>query len=182
MGPTALRVKKNMHRQNQIKPCGSWWYIEVLRNKTFGLCKKQCLYIFFFLWFIAMSNCSERVHNIWRTTVSQYYIFFYFNINIGYKYCTYNVLFLFFKNIFSLGMNNVLVPLAHCSCDSVVAHCISSAKGCGFNSQGTHILTRCIAWMQCKSLWIKASAKCLNVLKRLSANIIIFLFIGIVQS
>jgi len=22
---------------------------------------------------------------------------------------------------------------------------------------------KCIAWMQCKSLWIKASAKCINV-------------------
>ncbi len=26
-----------------------------------------------------------------------------------------------------------------CSCGSVVEHCVSSAKGCGFNSQGTHI-------------------------------------------
>ncbi len=38
-----------------------------------------------------------------------------------------------------------------------------SAKGCGFSSQGTHILMgkkkKCIAWMHCKSLWIKASAK-----------------------
>ncbi len=41
-------------------------------------------------------------------------------------------------------------------------HCISSAKGCGFNSQGTHILIKkCIA---CKSLWIKASAKCIYVI------------------
>ncbi len=28
-----------------------------------------------------------------------------------------------------------------CSCGSVVEHCDSSAKGCGFNSQRTHILT-----------------------------------------
>ncbi len=27
-------------------------------------------------------------------------------------------------------------------CGSVVEHCISSAKGCGFNSQGTHILMK----------------------------------------
>ncbi len=42
---------------------------------------------------------------------------------------------------------------------------VSSAKGCGFNSQGTHILMKkkCIAWMHCKSLWIKVSAKCINV-------------------
>ncbi len=29
-----------------------------------------------------------------------------------------------------------------CSCGSVVEYCVSSAKGCGFNSQGTHILTK----------------------------------------
>ncbi len=28
------------------------------------------------------------------------------------------------------------------SCGSVVEHCVSSAKGCGFNSQGTHILIK----------------------------------------
>ncbi len=53
-----------------------------------------------------------------------------------------------------------------CSCGSVVEHCVSNAKGCGFNSQGTHILTKnkkCISWLHCKSLWIKASAKCINV-------------------
>ncbi len=27
-------------------------------------------------------------------------------------------------------------------CGSVVEHCVSSAKGCGFDSQGTHILTK----------------------------------------
>ncbi len=42
---------------------------------------------------------------------------------------------------------------------SVVEHCVSSAKGCGFDSQGTHILIK----EKCKSLWIKASAKCINV-------------------
>ncbi len=35
-----LWEKKHTHRQNQIKPCGSWRYIEVLRHKTIGLCKK----------------------------------------------------------------------------------------------------------------------------------------------
>ncbi len=29
-----------------------------------------------------------------------------------------------------------------CYCGSVVEHCVSSAKGCGFNSQGTHILIK----------------------------------------
>ncbi len=27
-------------------------------------------------------------------------------------------------------------------CGSVVEHCVSSAKGCGFDSQGTHILIK----------------------------------------
>ncbi len=29
-----------------------------------------------------------------------------------------------------------------CSCGSVVEHCVSSAKGRGFNSQGTHIVIK----------------------------------------
>ncbi len=33
-------------------------------------------------------------------------------------------------------------PSAQCSCGSVVEHCVSSAKGCGFDSQGTHILIK----------------------------------------
>ncbi len=32
--------------------------------------------------------------------------------------------------------------LFRCSCGSVVEHCVSSAKGCGFNSQGTRILIK----------------------------------------
>ncbi len=36
-------------------------------------------------------------------------------------------------------------------------------KGCGFNSQGTHTDNKWITWMHCKLLWIKASAKCINV-------------------
>ncbi len=27
-------------------------------------------------------------------------------------------------------------------CGSVVEHCVSSAKGCGFDSQGTHLLMK----------------------------------------
>ncbi len=34
-------------------------------------------------------------------------------------------------------------------------------KGCGFDSQETHTdKKKCISWMHCKLLWIKASAKC----------------------
>ncbi len=56
------------------------------------------------------------------------------------------------------------IKLLKCSCGSVVEHCVSNAKGCGFNFQGTHMLINyiknCIAWLHCKSLWIKASGKC----------------------
>ncbi len=30
-----------------------------------------------------------------------------------------------------------------CSCGSVVEHCVSSAKVCGFDSQGTHTDKKC---------------------------------------
>ncbi len=50
--------------------------------------------------------------------------------------------------------------LCWCSCGSVVEHCVSSAKGCGFNSQGTHILTKTMYNLN-KLLWM--SAKCINV-------------------
>ncbi len=39
-GTHGFERQKNIHRQNQIKPCGSWRYIEVLRHETIGLCKK----------------------------------------------------------------------------------------------------------------------------------------------
>ncbi len=29
-----------------------------------------------------------------------------------------------------------------CSCGSVVEHCVSNTKGCGFNFQGIHILIK----------------------------------------
>ncbi len=51
-----------------------------------------------------------------------------------------------------------------CSCGSVVRALRLQRKGCGFDSQGTHVLTKkCITLLHCKLLWIKASAKCINV-------------------
>ncbi len=46
--------------------------------------------------------------------------------------------------IFSLrkSSNNNIFWKIFCSCDSVVEHCVNSAKGYGFDSQGTHILTK----------------------------------------
>ncbi len=44
-----------------------------------------------------------------------------------------------------------------CSCGSVLEHCVSSTKCCGFNSQGTQILIKikCVSWVHCNLLWIK---------------------------
>ncbi len=54
-----------------------------------------------------------------------------------------------------------------CSCGSVVEHCVSSAKGCGFNSQGTHILIKkCIAWVHCKCINVNV-----NIQLKYSKNI-----------
>ncbi len=54
----------------------------------------------------------------------------------------------------TLGITDAFVFL----CGSVVEHCVSSAKGCGFDSQGTHILTKMYN-LKCNCK-IKASAKC----------------------
>ncbi len=49
-----------------------------------------------------------------------------------------------------------------CSCGSVVEHCVSSAKVVG-SILREHTYKTCITRMHCKLLWIKASAKCINV-------------------
>ncbi len=56
------------------------------------------------------------------------------------------------------------VPLLRCSCGSVVEHCVSSAKVVGsISREHTYCQKKCITWMYCKSLWIKASAKCIHL-------------------
>ncbi len=47
----------------------------------------------------------------------------------------------------------------------MVEHGASKRQDHGFDSQGKQELIKCktVTWMQCKSLWIKASAKCINV-------------------
>ncbi len=43
-------------------------------------------------------------------------------------------------------------------------HCVSSSKVVGsIPREHMYWQYKCIAWMHCKSLWIKASAKCINV-------------------
>ncbi len=50
-----------------------------------------------------------------------------------------------------------------CSCGSVVEHCVSRAQKVVGSNPRKHKYKTCITWMHCKSLWIKASAKCINV-------------------
>ncbi len=44
--------------------------------------------------------------------------------------------------LMNLYLNKYLNVLKMFLCGSVVEHCINSAKGCGFDSQGTHILMK----------------------------------------
>ncbi len=89
MGPTA-ESQKNIHRQNQMKPCGSWRYIEVLRHKMISLCKKlNSIYIIFYLWSTAMSNCPERVHNIQRVTHQREFIITSRRVSFGFCLCMF---------------------------------------------------------------------------------------------
>ncbi len=63
-----------------------------------------------------------------------------------------------------------------CSCGSVVEHCVRSAKVVG-SIPREHTYKKCIAWMHCKSLWIKAFAKCINVNVELKSTLLLSLFI-----
>ncbi len=59
--------------------------------------------------------------------------------------------------------NELLLPSSGSSCGSVVEHCVSSAKVVGSIPREHTYWPKCIIWMYCKSLWIKVSAKCINV-------------------
>ncbi len=57
--------------------------------------------------------------------------------------------------------NRLPVLKQECSCGSGVEHCVSSAKVVGsIPREHTYWQYKCITWMHCKLLWIKASAKC----------------------
>ncbi len=111
---------------------------------------------FFGNFFLKVFNCYKNEWLLYkaRTVVSVAVLFEY--------HWYYNILFLYF----SLHLCHGFMALCHAVflCGSVVEHCVSSAKGCGFDSQGTHILIKNVySECNCKSLWIKASAKCVNV-------------------
>ncbi len=65
------------------------------------------------------------------------------------SFCTYNCKISQFKHLLCylcFIVNKILLFVKYCkivcSFGSVVEHCISSANGCGFNSQGTRILIK----------------------------------------
>ncbi len=77
--------------------------------------------------------------------------------------------------MYSIHVSQILYMYV-CSCGSVVENCVSSTKGCGFNSQGTRLQKKCITWI----LWIKASAKCINenvCLLKIYLSIYIYIYI-----
>ncbi len=45
-------------------------------------------------------------------------------------------------NVFKVFVCLYILNIYICSCGSVVEHCVSSTKGCGFKSQATHILIK----------------------------------------
>ncbi len=56
-------------------------------------------------------------------------------------------------------LNQACVPVAQW-----LEHCVSSAKVVGsIPREHMYWQYKCITWMHCKSFWIKASAKCINV-------------------
>ncbi len=64
-----------------------------------------------------------------------------------------------FKDRFIWSVIQRYVPVAQW-----LEHCVSSAKVVGsIPREHTYWQHKRIAWMHCKSLWIKASAKCINV-------------------
>jgi len=68
--------EKPIHIQNQMKPCGSWRYIDVLRQETIGLCEKlTSIYIVFYLWYTAMSDCHNILHETSQPPLAHRYIY-----------------------------------------------------------------------------------------------------------
>ncbi len=59
-------------------------------------------------------------------------------------------------------MNSLVFKLSYNN-QFQLEHCVSSAKVVGsIPREHTQWKYKCISWKHCKSLWIKASAKCIN--------------------
>ncbi len=59
--------------------------------------------------------------------------------NLGYNFVMFSVP----RHHKSLSFECSVSPaIILCSCGSVAEHCVNSTQGCGFNSQGTHILMK----------------------------------------
>ncbi len=69
--------------------------------------------------------------------------------------------------VINYPVETITYPLDMCSSVPVAQWfelCVSSTKVVGsIPREHTYWQYKCIAWMHCKSLWIKASAKCINV-------------------
>ncbi len=60
---------------------------------------------------------------------------YYFSLLFGFVYWFYVSILPSFTHPHIIQTRNIL-------CGSVVEHCVSWAKGCGFDSQGTHVLIK----------------------------------------
>ncbi len=58
------------------------------------------------------------------------------------KYCRFKFEYKYKDISMAFYLSSFLLFVSLFLCGSVVEHCVSSAKGCGFDSQGTHILIK----------------------------------------
>ncbi len=99
--------------------------------------------------FLPPSNPSHEhlTWNVEHTTLLYNYLFTthkYINLYLlifSFQICTSDLYCIVFLLFCTLPIC-ILFFCCLCSCGSVVEHCVSSAKGHGFNSQGTHILRK----------------------------------------
>ncbi len=126
----------------------------------------------FFLLFFYFCICSALLLFSYISVIFHFYCYSYVCISCAFALCPY--LLLHWKLVLSSQIPCVWkhmviksmksVKYEDCPCGSVLEHCVSNAKGCGFNSQRTKLLTKKMYNLKhCKSLWIKASAKCINI-------------------
>ncbi len=92
-----------------------------------GLCASDGIRFFISLHSCKSKKCLQEVLCI----LSQDYV----HVDTEYKFLNYNIILARLHNTHSTELNKFL-------CNSVVEHCVSSAKGCGFDSQETHILMK----------------------------------------
>ncbi len=112
------------------------------------------LQTFFIISYFVFNRRKEliQVWNKWR--VSKWWQNFIFWLSHPFNCCLPR--YLLAKMYRSIALQWTHVPVARW-----LEHCVSSAKVVGsIPREHTYWQYKCISWMHCKSLWIKASGKC----------------------